>query len=99
MKRVIAEQIEAATGDVIGARTLQAVAVECRLVGNEIATGRVDAKTDSDVITIRVSADAKDYQCARIYDEREKLVESLTYRDGSVVYSQEQASPAARQSP
>jgi hypothetical protein len=99
MRRIIAEQIEPGTGAIVGARTVEVVSVECRLVGNEIATGRVDAETDQGAITIRISADAKDYQCARIYDETETLIESLTYRDGSVVYAQEQTSPTNDEGP
>jgi hypothetical protein len=93
MRRVIAEQIEPDTGAIVGARTVQAVSADCRLVGNEIAIGIVDAKTDGGAITIRISVDAKDYQRARIYDDNENLIESLTYRDGSVVYAQEKTSP------
>ena len=93
MRRVIAEQIEPATGSIVGARTVQALSVDCRLVGNEIAIGVIDAKTDSGAVTIRISGDASDYQRARIYDDSENLIESLTYRDGSVVYAQEKTSP------
>ena len=92
MRQVIAEQLEDDTGSVIGARTVSGAGAECLLVGNEIAIGIVNMRTDSGRISIRVSGDKKDYQRARVYEDG-KLVESLLFRDGSVVYVDEAADP------
>jgi hypothetical protein len=39
-----------------------------------------------------VSADKHDYQRVRVYEDG-KLIESLLYRDGSVIYAGEAANP------
>jgi predicted thioesterase len=91
MRQVIAEQLEEGTGSTIGARTVRGTAAACLLVGNELAIGIVELRTTGGRVSIRVSADERDYQRARVY-ENGKLIESLHYRDGSVVYVNEAAS-------
>jgi hypothetical protein len=86
--------LEEETGAIIGARTVVGAAAECLLVGNEIVIGIVDMRTDGGRVSIRVSANSKDYQRARVYED-DKLIESLLFRDGSVVYVDEAANPPA----
>jgi hypothetical protein len=93
MTELIAEQLDADTGAVTGARTVQGSAAKCVLVGNELATGVVDMQTESGPLRICVSSDARDYQQARVY-ENGRLVESLLWKDGTVVYVNETTSPA-----
>jgi hypothetical protein len=88
--RVIAEQLEQGTGAIVLARTVRAHAVQCRLVGNELAIGVVDIKTAEGRVIIRVSADPKHYQQVRVYEETQ-LVESLLVKEGTVVYVDEAA--------
>jgi hypothetical protein len=92
MRQVIAEQLDEGTGAIIGARTVRGTAVGCLILGREIVIGIVDVRTDDGRISIRVSADPKDYQRARVY-EGDKLIESLLSREGSVVYADEAATP------
>lgn len=90
MREVIAEQLEEGTGEIIGARTVLGSKSECLLVGNDIAIGVVDLCTVDGRISIRVSADENDYQRARVYEDG-KLIESLHFMDGAVVYVDEAA--------
>jgi hypothetical protein len=92
MREIIAEQLERDTEAIIGARTVRGTAAECLLVGNEIVVGVVQVRTDCGPISIRVSADKHDYQRVRVYEDG-KLIESLLYRDGSVIYAGEAANP------
>jgi hypothetical protein len=94
MRQVIAERLEEGTGDIVGARTVRALAVQCRLIGNELPVGVIDLKTADGRISIRVSADPNDYQRARVYEENE-LVESFLVKDGSVVYVDDAAAASA----
>jgi hypothetical protein len=64
---------------------------DCRLVGNEIVIGIVDIRTESGWVCIRVSADDKDYQRARIY-ENGQIIESLLVNEDTVVYVDDAAS-------
>jgi hypothetical protein len=94
VRQVIAERLDAETGDIVAARTVRGNSAECRLVGNEIAVGVVSIVTEDSVVTIRVSTDPKDYHQARVYDDDE-LVQSLLLKEGAVVYVDEAAYPAA----
>jgi hypothetical protein len=91
MRQVIAEQLQHHTGTIIGARTLEGTVADCRLIGNEIVIGIVDIRTESGWVCIRVSADDKDYQRARIYEDGQ-LIESLLLNDDSVAYVDDAAS-------
>jgi hypothetical protein len=98
VREVIAEQLEQGTGAVVGARTLQAHVVQCQLVGNELPVGTVDLETPDGSVSIRVSADPRDYQQARVYEEN-VLLESLLVREGTVVYVDEAAETTANAIP
>jgi hypothetical protein len=73
MKQVIPERLDCGSGAIVGARTLRGSATDCLLMGNEIRIGIVDVWTKDRRVSIRVGADRKDYQHARVYDD-EKLV-------------------------
>jgi cytosine/adenosine deaminase-related metal-dependent hydrolase len=90
MRAVIAEQLEHGTGTILGARTLHALSAQCRLIGNGMIIGVVTMKTGDGRVSIRVSADPKHYQRARVYED-DKLVESFLVREGNVVYVDEAA--------
>ena len=94
MREVIAEQLEEGTGAVVGARTVRAHAVDCRLIGNELPVGVVDLKTAGGRISIRVSADPHHYQRARVYEDN-KLMESFLVKEGTVVYVDDAAQASA----
>jgi hypothetical protein len=96
MREVIAEQLEEGTGAIVGARTVRAHLVHCRLIGNEFAIGVVDLKTAEGRVSLRVSADPKHYQRARVYEEN-KLVESLLVNEGTVVYVDDAAEAFAHE--
>jgi hypothetical protein len=98
VREVIAEQLEHGTGAVVAARTVRAHMVQCRLVGNELPVGVVDLKTPDGCVSIRVSADPRDYQQARVYEEN-VLLESLLVRGGTVVYVDEAAEATAKAIP
>ena len=98
MREVIAEQLEQGTGAVVGARTVRAHVVQCRLVGNKLPLGKVDLETPDGSFSIRVSADPRDYQQARVY-EKNVLLESLLVREGTVVYVDEAAEATAEAVP
>jgi hypothetical protein len=93
VKQVVAERLDAKTGDIVAARTVRGSSAECLLVGNEIAIGVVSILTDDTVVTIRVSTDPNDYDQARVYDDDE-LVQSLLLKEGAVVYIDEAAKAA-----
>lgn len=84
MQRIIAEQIDSGSGNIIGARTVQALAVDCRIGGS--ALGIIEATTPSGDLQLRVSAQPRDYQRARVYDDHDRLLESLSCRHGYVVH-------------
>ena len=93
MRQIIAEQLDDHTGSVIGARTLVGASAKCLLVGNENAVGVVEVRTECGQVSIRVSGAQEDYQRARVYEDGGKLIESLLFQDGSVVYVNEAADP------
>lgn len=94
MRQVIAEQVEEGTGAIIGARTVDSTEASCLVIGNELAVGIVELRNEGARESIRVSADQRDYQQARVYEDG-KLIESLEFRDGSVVYVNEAATRSA----
>jgi hypothetical protein len=85
MQRIIAERIDS-SGAVTGARTVQVMSVKCRLAGTQIAIGNINAMTDRGEIALRVSANPRDYQRARVYGDDDRLLESLFYHRGYVVH-------------
>jgi hypothetical protein len=58
----------------------------------------VDLETPDGSVNIRVSADPRDYQQARVYEEN-VLLESLLVREGTVVYVDEAAQTTAKAIP
>jgi hypothetical protein len=92
MRQVIAEQLQQHTGAIIGARTVEGTVADCRLVGDEIVIGIVDIRTEGGWVCFRVSADVKDYQRARIYEDGQ-IIESLLVNEDTVVYVDDAASP------
>jgi hypothetical protein len=90
VNEIIAERLDSGTGEVVVARTLRGHSAEALLVGNDIAIGVINVMTEEAMVTLRVSADPKDFQQARVYEDN-KLVQSLLFKDGSVVYVDEAA--------
>jgi hypothetical protein len=94
MREVIAEHLEACSGAVVGARTVRSHRAQCRLIGNELPVGVVDLETAAGRVCIRVSADPRHYQRARVYEDN-KLMESFLVKEGIVVYVDEAAEASA----
>lgn len=90
VNEIIAERLDSGTGEVVAARTVRGHSAEALLVGNDIAIGVINVMTEEAMVTLRVSADPKDFQQARVYEDN-KLVQSLLFKDGSVVYVDESA--------
>ncbi|HLZ99446.1 MAG TPA: hypothetical protein VKP66_16040 [Steroidobacteraceae bacterium] len=87
IKRVIAEKLDPLTHEVVGARTMPAYSVECRVVGHDAGFGIVQVTaTNGETKTLRVGVDPKDYQQVRVYSG-ERLVETLRYRDSGVIHT------------
>jgi hypothetical protein len=84
-QRIIAERLDS-EGAVTGARTVAALTIDCHLGGARFASGTIEAMTASGEIRLQVSADPGDYQRVCVYGDNDRLLESLSYRNGYVVY-------------
>ena len=96
MQRIIAEQMEPRSGAVIGARTVQVMSVDFLLHSSALGRGIVEAKTDRGEIRLLVSGAPQDYQRVCVYGEDDKLLASLSYRHGYVVYETSELPSGAR---